>query len=68
MIKKTCDRCGETINDNPNGNVIIPTFMISRFGGIPLRWESVDLCPECSRKFDSWLKNENCSKAERKEE
>jgi len=68
MIKKICDKCGEKINDDPNSNAVFPMFTINRLTGVPLRWESVDLCPECSRKFESWLKNEDCSKAERKEE
>ena len=60
MIKKFCDRCGEVINTNTNtnGNAVIPIFKISRLSGIPARWEDIDLCPECSHMFASWLKND----------
>ena len=68
MIKMTCDRCGEIINTNPNSNAILPMFKISRIRNIQLGWEFIDLCPECSRMFESWLKNGDCSSVERKEE
>lgn len=55
MIKKTCDKCGKTINTNPIDNTIFTMFTISRIRNMQLGWESIDLCPECSRVFESWL-------------
>jgi hypothetical protein len=67
MIKKICDKCGKTINTNPMINVKFPVFKISRIRSMQVGWESIDLCPECSKIFESWLDDRSMAE-ERKEE
>lgn len=62
MIRKICDKCGKTINHDTISNATFPMFSISRIRSTQLGLESIDLCPECSRIFESWL--EDCSMAE----
>lgn len=65
MIVKTCDKCGKEINTNPIINVEFPVFAISRIRSMQLGLESIDLCPECSKIFESWLND--CSMPEKGE-
>lgn len=55
MIKKICDKCGKTINTNSDSNTIFPMLTINRIRSMQVGWESIDLCPECSKIFESWL-------------
>jgi hypothetical protein len=55
MIKKICDKCGKTINTNYDSNTIFPMLTINRIRSMQVGWESIDLCPECSKIFESWL-------------
>jgi hypothetical protein len=67
MIVKTCDKCGKTINTNPMINVKFPVFTISRIRSMQSGLEHIDLCPECSKIFESWLDDRSMAE-ERKEE
>ena len=54
MIIKTCDKCGDIINENPASNVVFPS-LIRKLDNPIMGWQSVDLCPKCEEKLNGWL-------------
>lgn len=55
MIQYVCDRCGKTIDDETSKKNYA-TYQIKKrhknFGLEP----PLDLCPDCYKSFDKWLK------------
>ncbi len=54
-----CDKCGKemdivTLNTQ---TTVLPTYdIVRKIPGLNHTTASVDLCPECEKKFDIWLK------------
>ena len=55
MIIKTCDKCGDEINENPASNVVFPSLIIRKMDSFITGWQSVDLCQKCAEKLNRWL-------------
>lgn len=53
MIIYKCDRCGKTYDEKNYSSEYIVSKRL-RVCGLPL---SEDLCPECQKKLDEFMKN-----------
>ncbi len=52
---KLCDKCGGDM-PYPMAAMKFPSFRISKNPGFSMPFQDIDLCPECSKKLDAWLK------------
>lgn len=59
MIKKVCDRCKkEFYPPQPWQNCVLPYYRIIKTIDFPLGLIEVDLCDDCIKEFEEWMKNE----------
>lgn len=52
---KLCDKCGGDM-PYPLAAMKFPSFRITKNLGVTMPFQDIDLCPECSKKLDAWLK------------
>lgn len=52
---KICDKCGGDM-PYPLAAMKFPSFRISKNPGIGMPFQDIDLCLECSKELDAWLK------------
>ena len=52
---KLCDKCGGDM-PYPMAAMKFPSFRIRKDPGIGMPFQDIDLCPECSKRLDAWLK------------
>ena len=52
---KMCDKCGGDM-PYPYAQMKFPSFRIAKNPGLSMPFQDIDLCPECSKRLDAWLK------------
>jgi len=52
---KLCDKCGGDM-PYPMAAMKFPSFRIVKNPGLGMPFRDIDLCPECSKKLDAWIK------------
>jgi hypothetical protein len=61
MLKK-CDRCGILYDPYPVGNIpgiynTVTRLRVDKFGNVKARDDYVDLCLDCMKKLERFLRN-----------
>ena len=52
---KLCDKCGGDM-PQPLAAMKFPSFRIAKNPGFTMPFQDIDLCPECSKRLDAWIK------------
>ena len=65
MVVKICDRCGKQYYpSSPLSQAKLFSYNITVVEGFPLNCRNVDLCDECQRDFDKWMKEKKLDNGE----
>ena len=60
MYRTYCDRCGQEIFVKPSPlNDYIPMYRVQVKRTLVSGYEATDLCAECKRKLQKWMKNKD---------
>ena len=57
MTKVTCDKCGKEITKFSWQNITFPNYVITVVRCAGGNVETVDLCSDCVKDFETWLSN-----------